>query len=407
MLDDPLNIFAEDLCQFLLGQNKVIKGLLVKKHSVNLQTQGEFSFPSSVKSWHQYIGSCRPDFEGDILEYVGKNVEDIVNASQQWNLSIKNIKVIKDRVHIFINRGAGIKLGLSTSLVNKDRLVECLSKRKCFARVDKTCEGTCVTSLRLKCLSEVINNLFAISPSDPGHSQGVVVTWKSSGSAAEGSSLLCGAVLNASTGLKEETLSGEDFIRLRQNELTLIAQHKYGVRVATDDKWREFIAHLGESAVTFELLQTKPSCAVKINFDVSSGCSKGAAFVLYNCARLDTIIRTYNERVTEGTYPPLPDFQHTDFSLLTQEEEWCLVFHYALGLPAALRSAAARPHLLCAFLSSMVKLISQYYRKTRVLTEPRKHLLPVMFARLHLLTILNENLKICLRVLNIKSVSQM
>lgn len=58
--------------------------------------------------------------------------------------------------------------------------------------------------------------------------------------------------------------------------MTLIAQHKYGVRVATDTKWKEFIAHLGESAVIFELLQTKPSSAVKINFDSSlTGSSRG------------------------------------------------------------------------------------------------------------------------------------
>lgn len=58
--------------------------------------------------------------------------------------------------------------------------------------------------------------------------------------------------------------------------MTLIAQHKYGVRVATDSKWKEFIAHLGESAVVFELLQAKPSSAVKIDFNWSStGSSKG------------------------------------------------------------------------------------------------------------------------------------
>lgn len=57
--------------------------------------------------------------------------------------------------------------------------------------------------------------------------------------------------------------------------MTLIAQHKYGVRISTDSKWKEFLAHLGESAAAFELLQTKPSGAVKINFDCSAGSSKG------------------------------------------------------------------------------------------------------------------------------------
>lgn len=64
--------------------------------------------------------------------------------------------------------------------------------------------------------------------------------------------------------------------------MTLIAQHKYGVRVSTDLKWKEFIAHLGESAAKFELLQIKPSSAVKINFDCSSvGSSKGILFHMF------------------------------------------------------------------------------------------------------------------------------
>lgn len=63
--------------------------------------------------------------------------------------------------------------------------------------------------------------------------------------------------------------------RIRQDELTLIAQHKYGVRVSTELKWKEFIAHLGESAVAFELLQIRPSSSIKVQFDASSGSSKG------------------------------------------------------------------------------------------------------------------------------------
>lgn len=49
--------------------------------------------------------------------------------------------------------------------------------------------------------------------------------------------------------------------------------------MSKDSKWKEFIEHLGESAAAFELLQTKPSGAVKINFDnCSVGSSKGKYF---------------------------------------------------------------------------------------------------------------------------------
>ncbi|CAK1585146.1 unnamed protein product [Parnassius mnemosyne] len=418
MLEDPVFIITRNIYQFLIGNYEDIKGMLVKKHSVNLQTQGEFSFPNTVKSWHEYINtntnSELKDFT--LLNSIGKETMDIIITSQEWVIPIIDAKKIKDRIHIFLDRNRGVKVGLTSAIQNNNSISNKLSGNTFFSLVDKLCEGSCITSLRLKCLSDVINHLLVINSTHLPQASNIVLTSKSSNQKNyEGRLVLCGTVLNANTSVKENALNGEDFIRLRQNELTLIAQHKYGVRVATDTKWKEFISHLGESAVTFELLQTKPSCAVKINFDVSSGSSRGAAFILYNCARLETIIRTYNERVNEGTYPPLPEFEKTDFTLLTQEEEWCLIFNYILGLPSLLKNCVEindhtcdfRPHLICGFLSSMVRLISQYYRKTRILTEPRKHLLPVMFARLHMLKILNETLKICLRVLNIKSVSQM
>lgn len=73
---------------------------------------------------------------------------------------------------------------------------------------------------------------------------------------------------------------------MRKDELDLIAQHKYGVRMSSDTyNWKESMENIGESAVTFELLQTKPSCTVKVNFDcLSAGSSKGIfiCFFLFN-----------------------------------------------------------------------------------------------------------------------------
>ncbi|CAG4974750.1 unnamed protein product [Parnassius apollo] len=418
MLEDPLFIITRNIYQFLISKDEDIRGMLVKKHSVNLQTQGDFSFPNTVKSWHEYINKSTDSGskEFTLLNCIGKETTDVVISSRKWVIPVKDAQEIKDRIHLFLDRSSGIKVGLTSAIQNNNLISNKLSENTLHAFVDTLCAGSCINSLRLKCLKDVINHLLAINSTHLPQVSNIVLTSKSlTQKNYEGRVVLCGTVLNANTNVKETALNGEDFIRLRQNELTLIAQHKYGVRVATDSKWKEFISHLGESAVTFELLQTKPSCAVKINFDVSSGSSRGAAFILYNCARLETIIRTYNERVNGGTYPPLPEFEKTDFTLLTQEEEWCLIFNYILGLPSLLRNCVEindhmcdfRPHLICGFLSSMVRLISQYYRKTRILTEPRKHLLPVMFARLHMLKILNETLKICLRILNIKSVSQM
>ncbi|KAI5631483.1 DALR anticodon binding domain-containing protein [Phthorimaea operculella] len=351
------------------------------------------------------------------MQNIGKTLEDLIDQSKKWELQVDNVKAIKDRIHVFLLRPTAIRVGLIEATRNTNIILQQISQENPKVRLDPLCDDEkSITSLRLKYLTNSIQNLYLLDSECKKRKPDILISSKSSSKSDDGYMILCGTVLNSKTGAKESNLTGEDFIKLRQNEMTLIAQHKYGVRVATDTKWKEFIAHLGESAAIFELLQTKASSAVKINFDhPTAGSSKGASFVLYNCARLETIIKTYNEKVEEGLYPPLPEIKDVDLSLLTQEDEWILVFNYILGLPSLInncieineKSCEFRPHLICSFLSSMVRVFSQYYRKVRILTEPRKHLLPVIFARMHMLIVLNDTLKTCLRILNIKSVSQM
>ncbi|KAG6447888.1 hypothetical protein O3G_MSEX005210 [Manduca sexta] len=416
MLENAVEEFINHLFIFITGENKNARTLLVKKHSDNLQTHGDFSFPNTAKSWHGLLGSrINVEPESSLIHCIGKNSSDFIHESKNWNLPINDVKEVKDRVYIYLERPRAIHVGLSQALRNNSVISQRLLEGDSNFEVKADCEesGT-LTYLRVKYLSEAIKNLCKLHPD---HNEKTVITVSSKSSAKSNESRIsCGAVLNVKSGAKETTISAENFIRMRQNDMTLIAQHKYGVRVSTDSKWKEFIAHLGESAVVFDLLQAKPSGAVKINFECSSaGSSKGAAFILYNCARLETIIRTYNERVDEGVYPPLPDLDGCDLTLLTQEDEWNLIFNYILGTPSLLASCLDikgndcefRPHQICGYLCAMVRVFSQYYRRIRILTEPRKHLLPVIFARMHMLRMLNDTLKTCLRILNIKSVSQM
>ncbi|CAF4849828.1 unnamed protein product [Pieris macdunnoughi] len=414
MIDDELDKFSSNVFKFL-GIDKEVKGLLVKKHSNNLQILGDYSFPNTVKSWSELLNSkVLQNVTETLLQYLKKDIDSLLQESKSWALPIKKVIEIKDRVHIFLERPLAIRTALSQSIITNENILNNLNKGTSLVE-HESLNSSCITSLRLRYTVKVIKNLYLLNEKCSDIKPKVFVTTRSTSKCEESRVILCGAVLNAKTGTKESSISAEELISIRQDELTLIAQHKYGVRVSTDSKWKEFIAHLGESAVAFELLQIRPSSSIKIQFDASSGSSKGVAFILYNCARLETIIRTFNEKVNEGSYPLLPDLDEIQISLLTHEDEWCLVFNYILGLPALLKICVEvsnercefRPHLICAYLSSMVKVFSQYYRKVRILTEPRKHLLPVMFARIYMLKSLNDTLKTCLRILNIKSVSQM
>ncbi|XP_034829416.1 DALR anticodon-binding domain-containing protein 3 [Maniola hyperantus] len=430
MLQDDLRNFEQNLYKYLVAEEEYIMGLLVKKHSSNMQTLGDFSFLNAAKPWQEFLYPEQMErLDETLLKCVNKDIADLVNTSKDWPIPIVKAVEIKDRIHLFIDRQKSIRLGFQNATNNIAVLLQSMSMDTTVVKIDPYCnDSNCLAFLRLKCLREVLKNLYLIHTYPKIQNLIIVVTWRSECDNYQRDthvhSIFSGPVLNARTGLKEETITATEFIKLRQDELTLIAKHKYGMRVSTEEKWKEFIAHLGESAVTFELLQTKCASPVKIQFDSSGGSSKGAAFILYNCARLETLIRTFNEKVVEGIYPSLPSLENTDLKLLTDEDEWCLIFTYIMGLPSLIKASfdlnkggsqyadggmgrGLRPHLVCNFLSSMVKLFSQYYRRVRILTEPRKHLLPVMFARIHMLTILNDTLKLCLRMLNIKSVSQM
>ncbi|CAH0587123.1 unnamed protein product [Chrysodeixis includens] len=414
MLESALEQFIGNVFFFLTAEAKDPSSLLVKKHNENLETHGDFSFPSSVKSWYRY-GMCdqlKIQNDTSILRVIAKTPPDIVEDSETWKLHVRKANEENGRVYLFLERPHAIRVGLLESLRNKEIILEILREWLLSSEVICPEDSHDLTTLRANYLCNVIRNLCALS----GVKHRIVVTTKSTFKQDGYQTVLCGTVLNSKSGAKETNITAEEFIRIRQDEMTLIAQHKYGVRVSTDDKWKEFVAHLGQSAAAFELLQSKPSGAIKINFECASvGSSKGASFILYNCARLETILKSYNDKVGEGTYPPLPDIDDVDLSLLTHEDEWNLIFNYIMGLPKVLNSCVEetakglefRPHFICSFLSSMVRVISQYYRRVRILVEPRAHLLPVIFARIHMLNILNETLKICLHILNIKSVSQM
>ncbi|XP_026752969.2 DALR anticodon-binding domain-containing protein 3 [Galleria mellonella] len=417
MLENVLEKFYETVLAFITGAHNSVKGQLIKKHCENLSTHGDISFPNTVKSWHEYLNTTVDVDPGvTLLSFMDKQVEDLIEQSKNWVLKIRKVNESKERVYMFIERTHAIRVGLLEASRNNEFIEQSIREGTSRVLSDPVENENSITSLRVKYLTKSIQNLYCINSKCKNSFYNIIVSSKSSNACDGGRKVLCGAVLNAKTGVKETSVSGDEFIRIRQGEMTLIAQHKYGVRVSTDTKWKEFISHLGESAVVFELLQIKPNSAVKINFDCSStGSSKGAAFILYNCARLETILRTYNDKVIEGSYPALPKYEDVDLSLLTQEDEWCLIFNYILGFPSLIancveineKNCEFRPHLICNFLCSMVRVFSQYYRRVRILTEPRKHMLPVMFARIYMLKTINDTLKTCLHILNIKSVSQM
>lgn len=194
-----------------------------------------------------------------------------------------------------------------------------------------------------------------------------------------------------------------------------MSQHKYGLRVNSEPGWNEFFQKLGDAAVKIDLLHVKVNRPVIIDENCTAGISsKGAPFILYNCARLAEIFRKFDKRVQSGDIGPLPDLENIDFSNLIQPEEWELAFVYLLQYSRTIESCVSElcngklnVHNLLIFLDSLCTTFSGYYRRVRVLTENRPHLLATMYARIYLLKAIQQIFHNALALLDITPVKQM
>lgn len=160
---------------------------------------------------------------------------------------------------------------------------------------------------------------------------------------------------------------------------------------------------LGAAIVTFDLLKAKHINIV----DLDSLCDqkstpKGSAFILYNVARLQKLLSTFEHQAATGFYNRLPAVEHIDFGLLKEEvcshffvteclvfcclfhhifslirkqEEWQMLYVYVIGFPSMLERCVGgidngqiSIHLLCIFLNNLAALFSVYYHRVKILT---------------------------------------
>ena len=66
---------------------------------------------------------------------------------------------------------------------------------------------------------------------------------------------------------------------------------------------------------------------------------KGGIFVMYNCARLSTLLTHFDSSVERGVYPACPPLEEIDFRLLREEVHALRYMH--LKLHACIRNKFA------------------------------------------------------------------
>lgn len=216
MIENVLDKFADNVFQFVTGKSKTGRSLLVKKHSENLHLHGDFSFPNTLKPWHEYLNKS-VSLDNDnctVMSFIGKQITDINVESQNWALEVNKAQEEKGRIHLFLNRVKSTRIGLTEALGNNIELSE--QMRQITNKVSEDIlNDDSLTSLRLNYLTKSIKNLYSIYSSRNKSTRGpsVIVTSKSSFRSEDGCVVLCGAVLNSQTGAKETNMKVDDYLR--------------------------------------------------------------------------------------------------------------------------------------------------------------------------------------------------
>ncbi|XP_016962796.1 uncharacterized protein LOC108033107 [Drosophila biarmipes] len=205
-------------------------------------------------------------------------------------------------------------------------------------------------------------------------------------------------------------LSVKDYLELRSTHMRLIAMHRSGIRPSGMSNLDSLMQRLGEAAVIVDLFEVRHvSAAIVVRNGI--GSSKGASYILYNSARLETLMRTFAGMVNAGVYEPLPPLGEIDLSILEDDMDWQLIYGYLLHFPELIESVMdnlqqgqCSVHLLIRYLDNLASAFSRYYRHKKVLVQKRDQLMPMVYARMYLVMAVRQVLNTALSLLGIEPV---
>ncbi|XP_050295767.1 DALR anticodon-binding domain-containing protein 3 [Anthonomus grandis grandis] len=419
-----LKSFIDEFYDILINQVPKDDETLVKMHTRYLEELGDVSFPIPLKNWYHLVKRQIKDPSETIFEYrlnkkdVNEALETIVNHfNEVSNVKIKSYKVIKSCAHLFIQRPYLISLGIKQVLEQGNNYPEWTQFSKQITLASREIleneENLDITTLRLQILKNVLTNLLSLT-TDPNASEIIEIEITETHKAnSNRSTILCGPVISEN-GSKNTESKASDFFKKRVSDMQMMAQHKYRMNIKSSTEYHDFFSKLGRASVTIELLTNKPHKPVKVSLNDLSGANKGSAFIFYNCARLNILLKEFDSKVKKNVYPMLVDLNNIDFSLLSQPEEWELLYVYIVQYPFTIRNCIrtiekgiVNTQNLITYLSGLSSVFSVYYRRVRILTDARDHMIPVIHSRIYLLKALQVVFHNALQILNIEPITEM
>ena len=202
---------------------------------------------------------------------------------------------------------------------------------------------------------------------------------------------------------KESKLTYAEYRRRVLQDLTVLDEERRDESESVKET-ESRLAALVEANIQFSMLATNISSPVKL--ETSNPSSN---FVLYNLARMKQILRTFDQLVGTGHYPQLPEMEKIDFNLLTEPEEWELMFNFLLSYQDVVTdcSKSLSVHKLVTFLCSLASTFSRYYNRVKILKDPLPHLTPAVHAKIYFVKEISSVVIMALDLLNISFVAKM
>uniref|UniRef100_A0A182JS60 DALR anticodon binding domain-containing protein n=1 Tax=Anopheles christyi TaxID=43041 RepID=A0A182JS60_9DIPT len=354
----------------------------------------------------------------------------LLTASKDFPLPFGAISIVNNVAHIWLDRVAAFR----ATLTQKEW--ECTTRATNDGSSIYVEEPTSnewatmsLTEFRADMLRTIVKNCFIhagytvvqkAGPPEEDHNhdgntmQVKIVHQKSKVLSQQCIEVLCGNVLTGS-----ETQNAAQYISMRANDMQLIAQHRYGLRLPDVNKMQTLVSSLGRSAAMVDMLHTSHTNVIDMRNQqgiLRNQCSsKGASFIMYNYARMASILKKHTELVENGELGVIPPVHEIDFALLTDPDEWLLLYAYLMRFPNVVQQTIGygelvgriAPYHLLNFTLCMIKCLSKYYRRVRILTENRPKLQPVMLARLYLIRAVFNMLRVILKILDLEPIEEM
>jgi hypothetical protein len=332
------------LIKFLTNQDNIAdKECSLIKRSEKACEKWDLCFPTNIQMWRKYLEneigvSESGPVQKNILNYkrnhltIDEILKDLVQLSGSWEVSIRSADFLNDKCVLYLDRQKLFRNLIPVILEDPEdygKESEEGDVQSVYMKLDEISETPTVTEYRTQLVLNVLKNLLIYSryssmdnPEKADYH--FLISSKSNKKKEDITSepsklILCGSVTDPKNGNKLAEITAEEYTKKRANDVNLMAQHKYGLRVKNEKIFVDLIERLGRYAVTVDFLEVKVSSPVGLNTSSTGGMGKGASFILYNSARLETLIDNFEQRVRDGYYPALPEFESIDIDLLKEE----------------------------------------------------------------------------------------